>query len=181
MTAGIIAILFIALMSEGVLADRAPITPGAELDGLRLEVSTDRSTYRLGEPVRVRLRWTNLGAHSLTIPAWWSSTEGQRAAELRADGGDVLSFAFEVYGTSQAKLPYVGVIGCGPDQGRKLDPGEISEVDYSINDGYDLSAPGHYAIRVTFAGYRREQGLLFPQDAWKGLIRHPDVVFKILQ
>jgi hypothetical protein len=145
---------------------------GAEHAGLRLAVAAEKSAYVGQEPIRVRLVWTNTGATEIRIPSWRGPQMGVTAA--RHEGGKPTLWAFAILHDGNDPVPYEGPIGCGPDEGYALTPGDSRTIEYRIDDTYDLTRPGRYVIRVAYAGFEDDY---MPVHGWRGLIVHPDVEF----
>jgi hypothetical protein len=166
-------VAFVALLGSLHIGSTAE-PPGVVEHGLRLVVSSDKSTYAVGEPVHVRLVWTNAGREELRIPIWRGAQMGETAA--RHDAGEPTLYALSIYYDGKDRIPYGGVIGCGPDRGLKIPPGETRDTEFAIQDAYDLSRPGRYVVRVACAGFNYESA---PPHAWKGLIVYPDIEFTV--
>jgi hypothetical protein len=142
--------------------------------GLRLVVTSDKPVYSVGEPVRIRLVWTNIGPVELRIPTWQGPQMGIAAA--RHIQGEPILYAFVISYEGHDRIPYRGSIGCGADSGLQIAPGERRDSEFSIDDTYDISRPGRYVARVAFAGFDDDHA---PPHAWKGLLVHPDIEFTV--
>jgi hypothetical protein len=167
------SLAFVALFGSLHVGSSAE-PPGVVQNGLRLVVSSDKSTYAVGEPIRVRLAWTNTSREELRIPTWRGAQMGETAA--RHDGGQPMLLALSIYYDGKDRIPYAGAIGCGPDEGLQVPPGETRDTEFAIHDTYDLSRSGRYVIRVACAGFNYEYP---PPHAWKGLIVYPDIEFTV--
>ncbi len=157
-----------------LLAVRAAERPGVDQGGLRLVVTSDKSVYGVGEPIRLRLAWTNTGPVELRIPTWPGSQMGATAA--RYGGGEPTLLALAIYHNGQERVLYSGSIGSGADQGLRIEPGERRQTEFSIHDTYDMTRPGRYVVRVAYAGFDDDHA---PPHAWKGLLVHPDFTFTV--
>jgi len=166
--------VLLAGLAAGSTESIAASSSQLELDGLAFSVATDKHFYEVGEPIQVQLRWVNVSKKQLLIPVWNDTSMGATGT-TRHDDGD-RSRAFEVYGPEGKRLPYIGVIGCGPSSRWTLRPNESHDSRYSITDSYDLSRPGTYLIRVTFVSYALPH---ISPDIWDGVLEHPDVQFEV--
>jgi hypothetical protein len=149
--------------------------PGIVQHELRLVVSSDKSTYVVGEPIRIRLAWTNTGTEELRIPIWRGAQMGQTAA--RNANGEHTLLALSIYYEGKERIPYRGAIGCGPDDGWQVPPGETRDTDFEVQDTYELARPGRYVVRIAYAGFNRDNPL--PPHAWEGLLLHPDIELSV--
>jgi hypothetical protein len=99
---------------------------------------------------------------------------GETAA--RHGGGEPMLLALEIYREGKDRIPYGGPIGCGPDEGVRIPPGETRDTEFALDDTYDVARPGRYVVRVACAGFNDDQAR---PHAWKGLLMHPDVEFTV--
>ena len=146
----------------------ALLAESAEQEGLGLVVSSEKAGYKVGEPVRVRFTWTNLGRAKLLIPNWRGPTGGVTLVGR----GEKEIYDFSIYYEGTERLTYHGVFACGPIVGLLLDPGVTVTRVYEINDVYDVARPGRYVIRAAYFGYPRDDA---SPEHWRGEIVHPDV------
>lgn len=159
----------------GLLRSGYAVEPSGVVEGgLRLVVTSDKSAYAAGEPIRIRLAWTNLGAGEVLIPTWRGAQMGETAA--RYGGGEPMLLALEIYRDGKDRIPHSGVIGCGPDDGVRIPPGETRDSEFQIDDTFDVAQSGRYVVRVAFAGFNDDRAR---PHGWKGLLRHPDVEFTV--
>jgi hypothetical protein len=140
----------------------------APLD-LRLRIETDRTTYRVGDPIRVRLTIVNKSAQRILIPP---TNAPSMAVLLVYDGAGrkvaptlrPLRRPFSGPTTPLGPQAEYTLPGSTPDQDRWVDLREL---------GYDLRSPGNYAI----AGFT---SLALPQrnprlDPDRSLVKYNEV------
>jgi len=144
----------------------------AELNGLDFVMSTDKKSYKVGEPIRVRFTWTNVGVVKLVIPDWRGPTDGVTAFGQGKD--EVRDFAVYFEGTEM--LPYRGGFACGIDPEVALESKTTLTRSYTISDVYSFARAGRYVLRSAYFGYAPDNQSL---GHWSGQIVHPDVQIRI--
>ena len=159
------AVVVVALLSTA-LAEGAPV----EKDGLRLVVTTDQESYTIGEPVLVKVAWTNLTDGQLVIRSW----DGLSNAPGRM-GGDESEplYDFAIYFGGKERVSYRSDIACGPPGRWVLPPRETIQQQHDVSDTYDLTRPGRYTIRVIYGS----GSSLANEVSWVGRLSHPEVEF----
>ena len=169
MTTRVCSLLVIAWL--GAVHGGAPSI--GEENGLRVEVSTARNAYWVGQVIEVRIRWSNLTDGSLSFP---TNDPRLNEAWIGNPNGNVTHFAIEVLNENNDKLRYDGVWPGGGDSKWELGPHEVREVSIPLSDFSGLSVPGRYRIRVAFLGYN-DGGA--PGDAWRGIIRYVEAAIEV--
>ena len=153
-----------------VFASGAALQPGrcTELNGLDFVVTTDKTSYKVGEPVRVSFTWTKVGVVTVKIPKWRGPLAGVTATSH--DEGAIRDFS--VYYEGKERVGYGGGFSCGMAREISLESKRTLTQSYEINEVYSLTRPGRYVLRSAFFGYPLDDGSL---GHWRGRIDAPEV------
>lgn len=140
---------------------------------LRLRIETERTTYHVGDQIRVRLTLVNSSARTILVPP---TNAPNMAVLLVYDGA-----GHKVAPTVPLPLrPFSGPPTRLEPQAEMVLPGpSVAQGEWvSLQDfGYDLKSPGNYAV----AGFSR----LAPPthnmrvDADRSMVKHSEVAFTV--
>ncbi len=136
------AVLVLACEVAPALRAQGTADSGAARDGLLLSISSDKQTYRVGEPVAVTAGFTNIGDIDATFD--------------RYNPAFFFFYKFIVVRTVGLYSAVVPLTEEGKRQtdvhlGRsffehKLESRESDETHFKLNEYYNMSAPGVYKI-----------------------------------
>jgi len=145
---------------------------GVELNGLEFAVTTEKTAYRVGEPIRLTVTWTNAGRGKLNIPAWRGPINGP--ATLVEENETIYEFA--VYFEGKEWVDFRGGPTCPVLVGLDLESQKSVTRSYDISDVYSFARPGRYVLRAVQFGWSPDDKLV---THWRGRIVHPDVEIRI--
>jgi hypothetical protein len=165
-----------SMLVVSALAVAAAATPAgcAESNGLEFAMTTDKITYRIGEPIRVSATWTNKGSDYLQIPNW----RGPLDAPAELTEGNHTVYEFAVYFEGKERIESNEGHSCRTQVGSRLEPRQSLTRSYDIGEVYRLVRPGRFALRAVLFGYPSDDNAV---SAWRGRIVHPDVEIRILE
>jgi hypothetical protein len=138
-----------------------------ELNGLEFVMTTDKTAYKVGEPIRVNVTWTNAGTGHLLIPNWRGPTDGP----AKLVEGDNTVYEFAVYYEGKEWVEFKAGPSCKPSIGVDLEAKQTVTRSYDVGDSYSFTRPGRYVLRAVQFGYPPDD----PDKYWRGRIFHPDV------
>jgi hypothetical protein len=143
-----------------------------ELNGLGFEKTTDKTMYRVGEPIRVSVTWTNVGPVNTKIPSWRGPTEGVSST---VEGKNTI-YDFAVYYEGGERISFHGVFSNVTAMEVSLEPKQSLTSSYEIDGVYSFARPGRYALRTIDFGYGPDDHVA---EHWRGRIMYPDVAIWI--
>jgi hypothetical protein len=142
---------------------------------LMLEISSDKSTYQLGEDIPVEIKLTNLGPNPTVVNRNLISTGDETPTELNTVNFIVLNARGE-------RLPFKLKVRSSLPQDEDfvtLDPGgmPLRAQLIDINGSFDFSKCGVYTIQMK---YHNTSDAPDGREAWKGLLESNIITIEII-
>lgn len=115
--------------------------PGAKVpDGIRLRVTTEKASIRLGDHLAIHAELVNNSRTSITLRDWWLVEWNYWARVLDSSNQEV---PLTDYG-KKIRPPVISGSGTFVE----LAPGETDRAEEDVTKIYDLSSPGKYSVQV---------------------------------